>query len=255
MEAEFTEFSYGFALSFEIVQSFQMVTLGAPRFPSLLDEGRTGGYDVDFTLVGWPLFLQFKRTEFISRATGYEWLSYGEPYYRMSIRPRKKSSQHAMLKNYATREPDVYYVAPCFWKMSEFDDHFVSQSVFQNSMFFNLRQVPSLPDDKKHYITFLPNTTGFIWHSDNAERFTSSIMGSQLFSSIREHRPEPVVINAGYLLRLRRNLTDIILEHNTHNQTRASDFRGANDPLAKVVSDIRHLLATYFELQMFVIPG
>jgi hypothetical protein len=94
-----------------------------------------------------------------------------------------------------------------------------------------------------------------MWHSDNAERFTGSVMGSQLFNFIREHRPEPIVIDAAYLLRLRRDLTNIILEDDRRNLIRASDFRGADDPLTKIVQDVRHLLATYFELQMFVIPG
>ena len=57
MKPNISEFSYGYALTSELVRLFGIKGVGAPVFPSLKEEGSVG-YDVQ--VPGLPLFLQFK---------------------------------------------------------------------------------------------------------------------------------------------------------------------------------------------------
>jgi hypothetical protein len=64
---EISEFSYGFALTNELVGWLELSV--APIFPSLIEEGKIGGgYDVKLDRPGAPLYLQFKRSEYMVRS-------------------------------------------------------------------------------------------------------------------------------------------------------------------------------------------
>lgn len=100
MKPQISEFSYGFALTNELVGWTQLSA--APVFPSLLEEGKAGGgYDVQLDLPGVPLYLQFKRSEFLTRSSGREareiakiGSTIGIPYYRFDITESTISNQH-----------------------------------------------------------------------------------------------------------------------------------------------------------------
>jgi hypothetical protein len=65
MISEFTEFSYGFAITHELVLQNSGSVFAAPEFPSLIREGQVGGgYDVRLDFGNW-LFLQFKLSEYM----------------------------------------------------------------------------------------------------------------------------------------------------------------------------------------------
>jgi|SRR5579883_2957397 len=84
MKAKFSEFSYGFALAFELVNAIQPFAKGVPFFPSLQEEANIG-FDVNFTPAGWPLFLQFKVAEYITRGGRFKADHGNRPYFRVSI--------------------------------------------------------------------------------------------------------------------------------------------------------------------------
>src|SRR4051794_37173385 len=73
---EISEFSYGFALTNELVGWTALKA--APMFPSLIEEGKKGGgYDVKLDAPGKPLYLQFKRAHCMTRRSAREISSYG----------------------------------------------------------------------------------------------------------------------------------------------------------------------------------
>lgn len=100
MTPEISEFSYGFALTNEIVG---WAPVGAaPVFPSLIEEGKAGGgYDVKLDMPGVPLYLQFKRADCMvtrrAREVSVYGLSISVPFYRFKITESGKSDQHELL--------------------------------------------------------------------------------------------------------------------------------------------------------------
>jgi hypothetical protein len=106
MKAGFSEFSYGFALSYEIMNALQPAIVGAPLFPALLQEGKSG-YDVSFVPTGWPLFLQFKLAEYLKTRRSKYWRDHHMPYFRLAIHKRRHSRQHNLLRELSRIESEV----------------------------------------------------------------------------------------------------------------------------------------------------
>ena len=66
MDPDISEFSFGYALTQEIVTLTNARGLGCPLFPSLRAEGELG-YNVSIPRWGVPLFLQFKLSHSMQR--------------------------------------------------------------------------------------------------------------------------------------------------------------------------------------------
>src|SRR3989337_2361193 len=119
MRAEFSEFSYGFAVSAELARTLRPRLTIAPIFPSLRKEAHLG-WDVKLPIRGIPYFIQFKLAEALTRSSAAEWRYYGQPYYRIYLHKARRSNQHNLLKNLANKSLHVYYVAPRFYRIGEF---------------------------------------------------------------------------------------------------------------------------------------
>lgn len=152
-----SEFSFGYALTEEIVNLFRHVIIGAPVFPSLYDEGRDGGgYDLRLNRIGVPLFLQFKLTHQMIRRNASEirvdHLFADPPFLRMYLMPRRESHQHRMLLDLDDGINDVFYAAPYFYTQTDLNTAYVGRRVIQNSFFVKPRDIGRLLDDEEHHI-------------------------------------------------------------------------------------------------------
>jgi hypothetical protein len=124
MIPEISEFSYGFALTNELVGWLELSV--APIFPSLVEEGKAGGgYDVKLDRPGAPLYLQFKRSEYMMRRSAREYRSILDqqgqlrvPFYRFSIMDASKSDQHELLLALDITPNNVFYAAPRFHSLA-----------------------------------------------------------------------------------------------------------------------------------------
>jgi hypothetical protein len=157
MKSLISEFSYGFALTHELVSALGSLS-AAPVFPSLIEEGRAGGgYDVKLEAPGLPLFLQFKRSDCLSRRSARE-IRAGAPlttpYYRIEITAKADSDQHEMLIDLDQLPNLVFYAAPMFHQKGEFDSAFLGGTVRQQSFFVSPRTIGHFPDDGAHHLSF-----------------------------------------------------------------------------------------------------
>jgi hypothetical protein len=156
---EFSEFSYGFALTHEIVNRWQGsgITV-APTFPSLYQEGQIGGgYDVRWDVPGMPLLLQFKISQRMLRRSAGEWQHFGQPYYRFWIHARRHSDQHDLLVSLDDGTAEVYYAAPTIHEVADLNRAFFVGSVQQASIFFRPSDIGAFGDDDAHCMAFRPN--------------------------------------------------------------------------------------------------
>lgn len=155
MKPDISEFSYGFALTNEIVERFPTIrAAGAPRFPSLYEEGQAGGgYDVEIPRAA--LFLQFKLSEVLTRRNAKEASLLGLPYLRMRLRPLRHSAQHNLLLELERSSAGVVlYAAPEFNSPHKLNRAFSEQSVIRRSAFFTPSAIGELPDERDHYVVF-----------------------------------------------------------------------------------------------------
>lgn len=253
MKSEFSEFSYGFALTFEITNGQYSTsagvpyTTGVPFFPSLIQE-KTRGYDVNFTNTGWPLFLQFKLSDYLTLHSSYS-RSRGAPCYRISVHRLQDSDQHNLLKGLSSREPEVYYAAPAFSTQGEFNRYFVNGEVFNKTTFIPLSSLPLITDYAQHRITFDASArpSGIRWHSVEGEFIDHPISSQDFFEHISNLMANQRDLGLQYIYRLR----DILIEVIRENRPQQELLLGVTptqqiDEVSLLLREVRNLLETYF---------
>lgn len=200
MRSLISEFSYGFALTHELVLSLGSLA-AAPVFPSLIEEGKAGGgYDVKLEAPGLPLFLQFKRSERLTRGTARE-IKAGAPlslpYHRIALTGRRDSDQHDMLIELDQAPNAVFYAAPMFHQKEEFDEAFLDGEVRARSFFVSPAAIGAFADDGAHHLSFDGATCVVM----SEPRIVPSLGASELESLLLERlqadkRPLRAVVDA-----------------------------------------------------------
>jgi len=168
-KCQFSEFSYGYCLTEDLIVGQGTPLIAAPVFPSLLEEGQPGvGYDVRFDRPGVPLFLQFKLVHQMVRRNANETKRghFQPPFYRMHLRPRPVSDQHQSLLSLEQAGNDVFYVAPCFHTTVALNTNYAQRRVWDRSIRIRPALIGPLPDDGPHHVTFQHPSSTWQFYSD-----------------------------------------------------------------------------------------
>lgn len=179
MLPDISEFSYGFALTSELLGAAGLKAVGAPIFPSLKDEGVLG-YDAKIQIVGSPIFLQFKLCSRMVRSSSKTSKHLPISHYRMHLRPQKHSKQHDLLMRLEAKGNEVYYAAPEFHLPEELNDAFTDNIVRFQTAFFRPFAIGKLPDKHEHFVGFEKGQTFGYLFSDpvKIERESSERLAS-----------------------------------------------------------------------------
>lgn len=172
-KCQFSEFSYGYCLTEDLIVGLGTPLTAAPVFPSLREEGQPGGgYDVRLNRPGIPLFLQFKLVHQMVRGNADEVKKghFHAPFYRMHLRPRLISDQHQSLLSLEQAGNTVFYVAPGFHTAMALNINYAQRRVWDQSFRINPTLIGPLPDDGPHHVTF--HQPSGIWrvYSDNPSK-------------------------------------------------------------------------------------
>jgi len=157
MKPDISEFSYGYAITDELIHWRGTAITASPIFPSLYQEGQAGGgYDVMLSRPGLPLFLQFKLSDYMVRKNAHEaqLCKISVPYYRMKLRSKRYSQQHEMLLELENLGQEVYYSAPAFHKQTELNKYYFSHQIRDKSIWIRPSFVGPLPDNNDHSLSF-----------------------------------------------------------------------------------------------------
>lgn len=255
MEPLFSEFSYGYAITKELSSGKFGGIVRAPRFPSLYEEGQTGGgYDVEIPFFGTSLFLQYKLSHYLVRSNASEWDVYEEPYYRMYLRPLMYSDQHNLLLQLEKSHDQVYYVAPRFHLTEELDHFYISGLVAENSVFIQPSNIGVLDDDW-HYITFLSSSQGGLLWSEDPKNLVK-IYSRQIFENqILESKLGMRKIDGRYLDEIANNVIDI-LETFEIGGKRVQSLRSAikeSETLSEKYNFISYLAMTNLDAEFIIV--
>ncbi|MGM8871078.1 hypothetical protein ACS8E3_05240 [Psychrobacter sp. 2Y5] len=157
MKPEFSESSYAFSLVNEMAKKHPFNV--APIFPSLYEEGRTGGYDTEVNIQGTPFFFQFKVSDYLSRSNATHYRTFNDSYYQFHLHARKKSKQHDLLLHLENSGNPVFYVAPRFYKHNDLNMNFRNSNMVSESIWITAKEIGALPDDDLHSVCFNKNNT------------------------------------------------------------------------------------------------
>jgi tRNA U38,U39,U40 pseudouridine synthase TruA len=159
MKLGFTEFSFGYAFTENLIRSAATSPHGAPIFPNLVQEARLG-FDVHIDLPGLPLFFQYKLPELMKRKSAAEISKFNlsglsVPFFRMPLMRRDISQQHQQLIKLEQIYPGtVFYASPCLRNRQEFDRAYCSTSVHKQSVFFSPNEIGPILDHKTHSVAY-----------------------------------------------------------------------------------------------------
>ena len=192
MQPEISEFSYGFALTNEIVGWVSLSA--APVFPSLIEEGKAGGgYDVKLDKPGVALFLQFKRSHYMVRRTAQEHRNVAAsggtlnvPYYRFPITEASTSDQHELLLALDNGSNLVFYAAPRFHQLSEINQAWKQKDVARRSLFVAPSTIGSL-DNTRHCVAFDSKNSWLCSEPRTLEVLTSRGLEDKIQGFLREN--------------------------------------------------------------------
>lgn len=179
MESDFSEFSYGYAAIREAELGLSTIykQSGAPKLPSLVEEEKLG-YDVRLAFVDFVLFLQFKRSSWVSRRhpNSPTWPATLAPHYRYSIDTNGHQHQAlADLENELAATPgvgSVYYTAPVFHTQRDFDLSYGSGQVLSRSTLVPPSDI-GLSDGTHHVVSVGTGPVTILSEPRNASRATN----------------------------------------------------------------------------------
>ncbi len=252
MQPEISEFSYGFALTNEVVGWVEL--FAAPIFPSLVEEGKAGGgYDVKLDQPGAPLYLQFKRSECMVTRRAKEFKSVKSqghelhvPFYRFPITEAKKSDQHELLLA-LDQVPDnhVYYAAPRFHRLREINDAWTSSEVASRSIFIAPRDIGPL-DDGNHRIAFDSTDTWLCSDPQSVAAFNSREVLERIRATLKEEKRP-----------LRQRLPNLVAElqeAERRGRERIDENRRRAEEVTPDLYDIDHYLVEEDERAIIALP-
>lgn len=180
MRAEFSEFSFGFAYTFEVARLWSSHLVGAPTFPTLVQEGRSGGYDVALkSATGFVYCAQFKRSEQMTRRSALE-SSRGYrpmPYFRFPIYGSSTSRQHQLLLDLESTGFLVEYVAPLFVRQRDLDRWFSAAALRGRVIRVRPSAIGVIPDPDDHCVACDPAGGTRVLYSEPRELVAPSDWG------------------------------------------------------------------------------
>lgn len=260
MKPKISEFSYGYALTEELVTYFKHSNIkSAPVFPSLYEEGRQGGgYDMKLKFETFPLFIQFKLSEYIkaianSKEVKANVYKKGKRFYRMKIWAKKYSKQHDLLLSLQQKNPYVYYAAPMFYKSEELNRYYMSHEIIKNSAFLTPRTIGFINDKEEHSVCF--SGLGQEVYRFSSPQHLGVLQEFDLSASLSVDSgdaQEILSVNYDSWQRIERAMTDILIEYRILDEANLFDtpamIRGENN-----FQRVAYLARVYFGCQVIAV--
>jgi len=159
MKLGYSEFSFGYAFTENLIRATPVAPHGAPIFPNLVQEAQLG-YDVRLDLPGSPIFFQYKLPQLMSRNSAKEVSKknlpgISAPFFRMPLMSKGMSNQHQRLIDLEGKFPGtVFYASPMMHSLGEFNSAYRAVSVHTRSVFFSPSEIGVLPDNEEHIVAY-----------------------------------------------------------------------------------------------------
>lgn len=261
MHSDFSEFSYGYAVTEELATQNKAKIVAAPRFPSLYEEGKTGGYDVKLPMAGKPVFLQFKLSDYLERRNAKEFRNgtMSAPYYRMHLRPSRHSDQHQLLLDLENSGESVFYIAPEFHLPAELNQHYLGKRVVVNSAAFAPSAIGPLPDPDDHYIVFEKWKAFGFFCSDEPKNIAKTSLEGGLPMAIHAKQPQGRELGEAGLRKISDRMLKILEAREPKKLTASNsrDLPGIRSIVSNrsVIEGLGYMCRTFFNTELVVLPS
>ncbi len=256
MDSYISEFSYGYALTSELVAVFKLKEIGAPEFATQNSEGKQGG-GWNVKLPGLPVYLQFKRTARMVRSTAVDSPSIpGLPFFRMYLHRRDQSDQHQLLLDLEEKGNLVLYAAPGFSEPDELNEAYSLDQTAKRSIFIRPSAIGPLTDDDRHWVAFRIGPRVAFRYSEPRPvklEFPEGLFRPQRVAEVKQRRKSPLPESYGdiadELLKIYQTMRPALFD-----QHRIGDIRNLRE--RRNAPDFARLVArTLFQSELLFAPS
>jgi hypothetical protein len=248
----FSEFSYGYAVTEELVRGRGSRVTVAPIFPSLIEEGQVG-FDVLIRQKGIPLFLQFKLAHQLERNTAAEARNgdFVAPFYRMYLRCAPECNQHALLLALESEGQRVLYTAPAFHLASELDEAYRLRQVWNRSFQIKPSEIGSL-SAAPHHVSFQKPGSWRVFSAESTRSGETKQSAAIIRDLERALGTEEAVPLHDQIGELDSTLTRIFVERKNEMEAwEAVSTHGLEANLTPL-QRVSYLARSFFDCQLFV---
>lgn len=239
MKRKVSEFSYGFVLTHELVH-----TCGY-----LPTETATSPAESLASIRGFPLFLQFKASEYMKRRNAGESKLVGLPYFRFVLHRRTQSNQHQLLIELEKKGNAVYYATPKIHEAINLNSAFFDRQVANSSLFISPCEVGELLDNEAHRVVFSGRTTEVFLCPDQL-RLDGAVHGEDFRQAIvdRTDEFEPRELNDDFFYDIASQMVSLVSPNRRIFDELA---RGKFEMPASVFAN--YLAKTLFDCELLVV--
>ena len=230
-EIGFSEFSYGYALTTQLVSVLGGRSLGPPEFLSTYKEGKPGGgWDVR---VG-PVFLQFKIPQYLWKKHCKRKEKILPPSFRMFLHQNNNWRQHDLLRALEAHHRVVRYASPCFHSQEEFEDAYARMTIAQRSIFVRPSLLSTPTDLDDHYVAYSTASPGWSYCSE-PEEHGEPIDGTTFLKELGALRDAPERQVDAVLREVDADLFTLIRERIPGEESRLVGYQGIPNVIKRVV--------------------
>ncbi|NSZ66423.1 hypothetical protein G6L16_025995 (plasmid) [Agrobacterium tumefaciens] len=174
-QPDFSEFSFGYGVTRYIEDLFGGRRV-LPNFPTQNEEA-DGGYDVDLLAHGVPLFIQFKRSEIMTRRSATEYklhpADWELPIYRMHLHGHNEFRQHYLLQGLEDEGNTAVYITSQVRSKALLNQYYEGNRILEASRMFFPSEIV-LPDvHQRHHVSFNSGAPFHRVYSETGERMES----------------------------------------------------------------------------------
>src|SRR5262245_33903082 len=183
MKRKVSEFSYGFVLTHELVNAYGYLRTDAPHGSrGVRKKGVEDGAGA--APRGYPLFLQFKASEYMKRRNAGESKLVGLPYFRFALHRKTQSNQHKLLIELEKKGYAVFYATPKIHEAVNLNGAFFERQIVAFSLFVNPGEIGEAPDNNNRRVVFSGGSDD-VYVCPKPQRLSGVIHGAAFADAVR----------------------------------------------------------------------
>lgn len=249
MKRKVSEFSYGFVLTHELVNAYGYL----PTADSLVWGGKRNNDSIgaaDGVKLGYPLFLQFKASEYMKRQNAGESKLLGLPYFRFALHRRTQSNQHQMLIELERKGYAVFYATPKIHEAVNLNSAFFERQIVASSLFINPGQIGELPDNSAHRVIFSAKMDD-VYFGSKPQRPLDAVHGGAFTQTLRRVTSEKGAwsLNDDFFHNLAGDMVSLISPN-----LRIFDELTEGEIEMNAATFANYLAKTLFDCELLIVP-
>ncbi|NBO66224.1 MAG: hypothetical protein EBU88_15515 [Acidobacteria bacterium] len=246
MKRKVSEFAYGFVLTHELVETCRWLRVG----DATLVAGRRGAKAQREPLTGYPIFIQFKASDYLKRRNAGESKLVGLPYFRFAIHRKTQSPHQELLMGLARKGHLVYYATPKIHEAVNLNSAFFDRHIVAGSLFVSPGEIGELTDNETHRVVFSGRHSE-VYLCPEGRRLDQVIHGVRLAATIAELTAgrEPERLDEAFYLHL---ATDMLSLVSPNRRIFDELSRGKLAMSAAIFAN--YLARTLFDSELLIVP-